>query len=70
MKKCIVLRKPCLKGSRLFISAKKLAKIYDSMDRGYRIDPVEKERLYALAAKYPQIHYQALIINRKRLKRG
>lgn len=47
-------------------ATKQLANIY----WGKRIDPQEKDRLYGLAATYPQIHYGALIINKRRLKRG
>jgi hypothetical protein len=44
---------------------KQLADIY----WGRRTDTLEKDQLYGLAAKFPQIHYGALRINKRRLKR-
>lgn len=46
-------------------AANKLATIYRLTDTNPRsIDPMEKERLYALADRFPEIHYQALKINK------
>lgn len=47
------------------VATKQLASIY----WGKRTEPLEKDRLYGLAATYPQIHYGALVINKRRLKR-
>ena len=44
-------------------AAKELAQIYNSVENT-RVDPVEKEKLYYLAVQYPEIHYQALRINK------
>lgn len=48
-------------------AAQKLAEIYDSVGNT-RIDPAEKERLYGLAAKFPEVHYTALRLNNERDK--
>ena len=45
-------------------AAMELAEIYRLSDENPRaIDPNEKERLYALASRYPEAHYIALEIN-------
>jgi hypothetical protein len=45
-------------------AAVELAKIYRLTDENPRaIDPNEKERLYELSSRFPQIHYIALRIN-------
>jgi len=50
-------------------AAKKLASIYHLTDTNPRaINPIDKERLYALAGQNPEIHYAALAINNKRDK--
>jgi hypothetical protein len=47
--------------------AEKLAAIYRLTDTNPRsIDPAEKERLYCLAGRYREIHYEALRINNAR----
>lgn len=50
-------------------AAEELARIYWLSDTDPKsIDPYEKERLYALASQYPEIHYAALEINDARFK--
>ena len=50
--------------SELLKAAKELAKIYYLTDTNPRaIDRDKKERLYALASRYPEAHYIALEIN-------
>lgn len=50
--------------------AKKLADLIDDIDNGIRIDPLEKQRLYAAKSNNPRIHYEALkILNRRWRKR-
>lgn len=50
------------------IASQRLADIYNSVNNT-RVDPVEKERLYSLSTKFPEIHYRALKINTRRRKR-
>lgn len=51
-------------------AALELAKIYRLTDENPRaIDRDRKEQLYALASRFPQIHYTALDINNMRSKR-
>jgi hypothetical protein len=51
-------------------AAMELAEIYRLSDENPKaIDPEEKEQLYALASRFPQIHYTALDINNMRSKR-
>ncbi len=48
---------------------KELAIIYRLSDTNPRsINPIDKERLYALAGQNPEIHYEALAINNNRDK--
>jgi|GEM_PF-6777653 len=54
----------------LLKEAQKLAAVYRLSDTNPRgIDPVEKERLYGLAGRFPKIHYEALRINNVRNKK-
>jgi hypothetical protein len=55
--------------AELMKMAERLARIYRLSDTDPKsIDPYEKERLYALASQYPEIHYAALEINDARFK--